>query len=203
GVGYPFGRDAIERKDTVLDVGCGSGTDVLIAAERAGSGTVYGLDVTPAMVAKARAAVTQARAKRVQILEGDAASLPIPAGSADVVIANGLLRFVPDKAAVLRGMARVVRPGGRLLLADIVARHAVTTAVGACPVLWADGLGGVPDEADLLRAIESAGFRDLRVAGHHDYFGKSPSPIVRRIARAVGAQAVVLRAVKPEARKRR
>jgi len=79
----------------------------------------------------------------------------------------------------------------------------MATAVGACPVLWADGLGGAPDEADLLRAVEAAGFRDIRVGGHHDYFGKSPSPILRRIARAVGAQSVVLRAVKPEARKRR
>jgi len=203
GVGYFFGLDEIERKDTVLDVGCGSGTDVLISAGRARSGTVYGLDVNPAMVAKARASVPKASAKRVRILEGDAASIPLGAASADVVTANGVLRFVPDKAAVLRGMARVLRPGGRLLLADIGSKHAMATAVGACPVLWADGLGGAPDEADLLRAVEAAGFRDIQVGGHHDYFGKSPSPILRRIARAVGAQSVVLRAVKPEARKRR
>jgi ubiquinone/menaquinone biosynthesis C-methylase UbiE/protein-disulfide isomerase-like protein with CxxC motif len=203
GVGYFFGLDEVGKKDTVLDVGCGSGTDVLIAAKKARSGSVRGIDVNPAMVAKARAAVVAAEAKRVQILAGDAASMGIPSASVDVVTANGLLRFVPDKAGVLRAMAGLLKPGGRLLLAEIASKHAMATAVGPCPVLWADGLGGAPDEADLLRAVEAAGFRDIRVGGHHDYFAKSPSPILRRIARAVGAQSVVLRAVKPEARKRR
>jgi len=197
GVAYVFAGDGIERKDTILDVGCGSGTDALLAARRADRGTVYGLDVTPPMVAKARKSAA-AEGKRVQILEGNVVSIPLPKRSVDVVTGNGVLRFVQNKAAALREMARVLRPGGRLLLADVVSKRDVLAAIGICPGMWADGLAGAPLEMPFLRAIREAGFEGIKILKRHDYFGKARSPAVRRFARAVGAVSLVLKTTKRE-----
>ena len=197
GVGYVFAPGGIERKDTVLDVGCGSGTDALLAAQRAGRGIVHGFDIAPAMVAKARAAVGPEEAKRVQVSEGNASSIKLADASVDVVTSNGVLHLIPDKIGALRQMFRVLRPGGRLLLADLVAKHDVRAAVGADRGLWADGLGGAPLEELLLQAIKAAGFGEVRIVKEYDYFRTSSSPTVRRIARAVGARSVVVAATKP------
>jgi len=203
GVGYVFAPEGIERKDAVLDVGCGSGTDALLASQRAVRGTVHGFDVAPAMVAKARAAAGEGEAKRVQVSEGNVLSITAADASVDVVTSNGVLHLVPYKVGALRELFRVLRPGGRLLLADVVTKHDVRAAVGSDRGLWTDGLAGAPLEEHLLRGIETAGFKEARVVKEYDYYRAISSPTMRRIARGVGARSVVVVATKPAEERRR
>jgi len=204
GVGYVFAPEGFERKDTVLDVGCGSGTDALLAAQKVAKGVVHGFDVAPAMVAKARRAAADGEEKGMRISEGSVSSIQVATASVDVVTSNGVLHLVPDKIGALREMFRVLRPGGRLLLADIVAKHDVRAAVGSDRGLWADGLGGAPLEEHLLQGIEvAAGFKEVRIVKEYDYYRTSSSPTMRRIARAVGARSVVVVATKPAEEPRR
>ena len=198
GVGYPFATDSIRPGDAVLDVGSGSGTDVLYASLRAGpEGRVYGLDFTPSMIAKARGNIERMGAGNVEILEGNATEIPLPDASVDVVTSNGVLNLVPDKAAAFREISRVLRPGGRLQLADIVVQEDVGAVCGINPQLWADCIGGAAIEAEYLAAIRDAGFEDLRVVTRLDYFSKSASESTKRITKTFGAESLVLGARKP------
>ncbi len=198
GVGYPHAADAIRSGDAVLDIGSGSGTDVLYASLKTGPrGRVYGLDITPAMIAKARANIGKMGAKNVEILEGPATHIPVPDASVDVVTSNGVLNLVPDKAGAFREIYRVLKPGGRLQLADIVVREDVGAVCGLNPQLWADCIGGAAVEADYLETIRGAGFQDVAVIRRIDYFAKSSSESTKRITKTFGAESVVVAAVKP------
>ena len=198
GVGYPFATNSIRAGDTVLDIGSGSGTDVLYASLKTGpKGQVWGLDITPAMIAKARANIDKMGAKNVKILEGDATKIPQPDKSVDVVTSNGVLNLVPDKPAAFKEIFRVLKPGGRLQLADIVVQEDVGAVCGINPQLWADCIGGAAVEADYMRTIRAAGFEDLRVVKRMDYFSKSSSESTKRITKTFGAESVVLAARKP------
>ncbi|TLZ67193.1 MAG: methyltransferase domain-containing protein [Methanobacteriota archaeon] len=197
GVGYPFATDAIRPGDAVLDIGSGSGTDVLFASLRTGpKGKVYGLDITPAMIAKARENIRKMGVRNVEILEGDATRIPLPDAGVDVVTSNGVLNLVPDKPAAFREIFRVLKPGGRLQLADIVVQEDVGAVCGLNPQLWADCIGGAAVEDAYLAAIRAAGFQDVRVLNRLDYFGKSSSESTRRITKTFGAESVVVAAVK-------
>jgi len=195
GVGFPHAANAIRPGDTVLDIGSGSGTDVLYASLKVGpKGKVHGLDITPAMIAKARANIAKMGAKNVEIHEGAATNIPLPDASVDVVTSNGVLNLVPDKEAAFREIHRVLKPGGRLQLADIVTQEDVGAVCGINPQLWADCIGGAAVEGDYLKAIEGAGFRDVRVLKRMDYFAKSSSESTKRITRSFGAESIVLEA---------
>ena len=123
GVGYPFAIGAIREGDTVLDIGSGSGTDVLIASILAGeSGSVYGLDITSAMREKLLRNAQEMNAANIHVLEGNAERIPLPDASVDVVTSNGVLNLVPDKQSAFREIARVLKPSGRLQIADIALR---------------------------------------------------------------------------------
>ena len=197
GVGYPHAADAIQPGDTVLDIGSGSGTDVLFASLKVGpGGKVYGLDITPAMIVKARANIAKMGARNIEILEGDATNIPLPDGSVDVVTSNGVLNLVPDKAAAFREIFRVLMPGGRLQLADIVVQSDVGAVCGMNPQLWADCIGGAAVEPDYLGVIRSTGFQDVRILTRLDYFAKSSSESTKRITKSFGAESVVVTAVK-------
>src|SRR2546421_1022229 len=198
GVGFPHAANAIRPGDTVLDIGSGSGTDVLYASLRTGrSGKVYGLAITPAMITKARVNIERMGAKNVQILEGDATRIPLPDASADVVTSNGVLNLVPDKPAAFREIFRVLKPGGRLQLADIVVQVDVGAVCGLNPQLWADCIGGAAVEPEDMETIRAAGFQDVRVLKRIDYFAKSSSESTKRITKKVGAETVVVAARKP------
>lgn len=127
GTGNPFSIDPIVAGERVVDVGCGAGIDSLIAAKMVGpTGSVTGIDMTPAMLDKARAGAAQAGLRNVEFHTGLAETIPVPDGWADVVISNGVLNLFPDKMAGLREMARVLRLGGRLQIGDILVQKAVS-----------------------------------------------------------------------------
>jgi len=198
GVGYPHAANVMRPGDAVVDIGSGSGTDVLYAALKVGTkGTVYGLDITPAMIAKARTNIAKTGAQNVQILEGDATKIPLSDESVDVVTSNGVLNLVPDKPAAFREIFRVLKPGGHLQLADIVVEEDVGAVCGLNPQLWADCIGGAAVETDYLATIRDAGFRDVRILRKVDYFAKSSSESTKRITKSFGAKSVVVAAVKP------
>jgi ubiquinone/menaquinone biosynthesis C-methylase UbiE len=198
GVGYPHLADALRPGARVLDIGSGSGTDVLFAVLKVGrSGEVIGLDITPAQIAKARAGIEEMGAKNVRIEEASVEAIPLDSDSVDVVTSNGVLNLVPDKANAFREIFRVLKPGGTLQLADIVTREDVAKACGLSPQLWADCIGGAAVEADYLAAIHQAGFENAEVLKRLDYFGQSKNENTRRLTRSFGAEAIVVRARKP------
>jgi SAM-dependent methyltransferase len=137
GTGNPFGVGALRPGERVVDVGCGAGIDSLIAATMVGpQGRVLGVDMTPAMLAKARRAAAAGGFANVEFREGYGEALPVPDGWADVVISNGVLNLMPDKAAALAEMARVLAPGGRLQLGDILVQKAVPEGAKRDIDLW-------------------------------------------------------------------
>lgn len=193
GVGYPFLADVIEPGDTVVDVGSGSGVDVLVAALKTGtSGLVYGIDMTPAMIAKAERNIDESGADHVRILEGRADDLPLDDASVDVVTSNGVFNLVPDKAKAFREVYRVLKPGGRIQISDIVLSKPVSDASKADPQLWAECIVGAEPEAVYLDLIRAAGFENVAVLDRLDYFARSSNESTRKAAAGLGAHTVVL-----------
>lgn len=126
GTGNPFSLGTLSEGERVVDVGCGAGIDSLIAARMVGpTGQVVGVDMTPPMLARARESATRCGFAHVHFHEGLAESLPVRDGWADVVISNGVLNLFPDKFSALQEMARVLRPGGRLQIGDILVQKSV------------------------------------------------------------------------------
>jgi ubiquinone/menaquinone biosynthesis C-methylase UbiE len=156
GVGYALDLARFAPGDRVIDLGSGSGTDTFAAAILVGqSGQVTGVDMTTAQVAKAQRLGTAAA--NVSFRLGRLEQLPLPDTCVDVVISNGVINLCPDKQRVFEEVARVLVPGGRMAIADIVAAKALPAAVTCNSDLWAACIGGAAAEADYQRAIEHAG----------------------------------------------
>ena len=127
GVANPFSLGRLEPRERVLDLGCGAGTDSLVAAQMvAPEGRVVGVDMTPEMLAKARRSASEMGAENVEFVEGEAERLPFPDESFDVVISNGVIDLIPDKEAVFGELVRVLRPGGRIQIADVTIQNPVS-----------------------------------------------------------------------------
>jgi len=200
GVGYPFEADVIRPGDTVLDIGSGSGTDALIAAMLTGpQGAVYGLDMTRAMREKLQRIVAARKIGHVRVIEGNAEQIPLPDASIDVVTSNGVLNLVPDKPAAFGEIARVLKPGGRLQIADIALRVPVSDQSRADPRLWAECVVGAITEDDYVSLLRAAGL-SVEVFHDMDYFAGSVNASTRRAAHALGAHAIVMRGCKPDER---
>lgn len=173
GVGNPHAVGPIHPGETVLDHACGAGLDLLLAARRVGPrGRAIGVDMTPGMREQAaRAAIAAGLGAIVEVRAGLFEDLPVESASVDVVLSNGVLNLSPDKARVLREVARVLRPGGRLHLADVVVQRELELEVRSSPELWAACIAGALPEAELEDLAASAGLRGGRVLAHFDCFG--------------------------------
>jgi SAM-dependent methyltransferase len=172
GVGNPLRIGPIYRGETVLDHACGGGMDVLLAARRVGpEGRVIGVDMTPAMRdAAIRAALRAGLALIVAIREGFFEQLPVDDASVDVVLSNGVLNLSPDKEQVLHEIHRVLRPGGRLYLADVVVERELKYEVRNNPELWAACIAGALPEYELAELALASGFADARIVERFDCF---------------------------------
>lgn len=191
GVGCPFRAGTIRPGDTVLDIGSGSGTDAFIASRLVGPhGRVIALDMTPAMVAKLRNLAARHGANNIEVIEANAEAVPLLDGSVDVVTSNGMLNLVPDKRRAIGEIFRVLRPGGRVQIADIVIRRPVTLDCRTDPKLWAECVVGATIDDDYLALFRDAGFEDLSVLADADYFRLSRSAHTRDVARRFGARAI-------------
>lgn len=159
GVGHFFDLADLQPGETVVDLGSGSGMDVFYAAGLVGTtGKVYGVDFTPEQLDKARRLAVEAGFGQADFLEGRIEAIPLPDASVDCVISNGVINLAPDKEAVFAEAARVLKPGGRLALADIISEQQLTEAIVCNADLWASCIGGAAQRDVYLEAIGAAGF---------------------------------------------
>jgi ubiquinone/menaquinone biosynthesis C-methylase UbiE len=193
GVEYPFRAGVLQRGDIVLDVGSGSATDTLIAALKVGpEGKVYGLDMTDAMIEKARANVQKAGISNVEIIKGNAEAIPLPNECCDVVTSNGVLNLVPDKSTAFQQIYRVLKSGGYIQISDIVLTRDLSEKSRNNAQLWAECIVGAITQDGYLELIRSVGFEDVRVLNTMNYFAKSPSESTQKAAEQYGAIAITL-----------
>jgi arsenite methyltransferase len=164
GCGNPTALIELHEGQTVLDLGSGGGIDVLLSARRVGaSGKVYGLDMTGEMLALARENQRKAGATNVEFLEGDIQAIPLPDNSVDVVISNCVINLAPDKKQVLAEAFRVLKPGGRFAVSDVVVRGPVSPAVRRDMELWVGCIAGALEEGDYREQLTGVGFVDVAI----------------------------------------
>jgi arsenite methyltransferase len=160
GVGYFFDLADLRAGESVIDLGSGSGMDVFFASRRVGpQGHVIGVDFTAEQLAKARALASAGGFDQVEFRAGRIEQVPAEDQSVDCVISNGVINLAPDKPAVFAEAARVLRPGGRLAIADIVSEHQLKESIVCDADLWASCIGGAAQEDGYRRAIEDAGLQ--------------------------------------------
>ena len=195
GTGNPFLLGEIKPGQRVVDVGSGAGMDSLIAAYMVGeTGHVTGVDMTEAMLAKARASAVASGATNIEFVKGHAEELPVADESVDVVISNGVFNLVPAKASALREMFRVLKPGGRIQIADILLESEVPAAAKGVVDLWTGCIAGGLLEAELTELVEGAGFINFEIIWREDVFTGAPQ---ESSATAFGTKGITFRATKP------
>jgi SAM-dependent methyltransferase len=172
GVGNPHRVGPIREGEVVLDHACGGGFDLLLAARRVGpTGRAIGVDLTPGMRQAAEAGARFAGLDDiVDVRAGVFEELPVESNSVDVVLSNGVLNLAPNKPRVLAEIARVLKPGGRLHLADVVVRRELTMKVRQSPELWAACIAGALPEFDVIPLLREAGFSTTRLVERFDCF---------------------------------
>jgi arsenite methyltransferase len=172
GCGNPTALIDLEEGQVVLDLGSGGGIDVLLSARRVGpAGKVYGLDMTDEMLALGRENQQKAGVQNVEFLKGDIQAVPLPDQSVDVVISNCVINLAPDKTKVLAEAFRVLKPGGRLAVSDVVVSGPVSPELRRNMELWVGCIAGALDEADYKARLTRVGFRDIDVETWRVYEG--------------------------------
>jgi arsenite methyltransferase len=164
GCGNPTALLALEPGQTVLDLGSGGGIDVLLSAKRVGpTGKAYGLDMTDEMLALARENQRKAGATNVEFLRGTIEAIPLPDNSVDVIISNCVINLSTDKDAVLREAFRVLKPGGRFGVSDVIVRGDVPADIRRSMELWVGCVAGALEEHEYAAKLRAAGFADVEV----------------------------------------
>lgn len=180
GCGNPLAVADLREGETVLDLGSGGGGDVLLSARRVGpTGTVYGLDMTDEMLELARRNVADADVSNVELRKGHIEDIPLPDASVDVVISNCVINLSPDKPAVFAQIHRVLRPGGRVGVTDIVADDALTPADRAERGGWSSCVAGALSRSEYLDGLATAGFTGVEVTYTHQVADGLHSAIIR------------------------
>ena len=169
GCGNPTAVAELREGETVLDLGSGGGIDVLLSAKRVGPrGTAYGLDMTDEMLALAQRNAAEAGVGNAHFLKGEIEAIPLPAQSVDVVISNCVVNLSTDKQAVLAEVFRVLRPGGRVGISDIVAEDRLSPADRAERGSYAGCIAGALSQGEYEAGLETAGFEQIDVAFTHE-----------------------------------
>src|SRR5882724_7347980 len=185
GCGNPTALAKLQAGEVVLDLGSGGGIDVLLSAKRVGStGKAYGLDMTDEMLSLARANQKKAGVDNVEFLKGEIEEIPLPDASVDVIISNCVINLSADKRRVLREAFRVLRPGGRFAVSDVVVRGEVPAAVRRSMELWVGCVAGALEEAEYQRLLAEAGFDGIGVEPTRIYQGEGADQIMGAFVRA-------------------
>jgi arsenite methyltransferase len=164
GCGNPTALAQLNAGETVLDLGSGGGIDVLLSARRVGpTGKAYGLDMTDQMLALAHENQRKSGLSNVEFLKGEIEQIPLPDNSVDVVISNCVINLSADKEQVLREAFRVLKPGGRFAVSDVVTRGEVPAEMRQNMLLWVGCLAGALDENEYVAKLEAAGFKNVGV----------------------------------------
>ena len=181
GCGNPVAIADLKDGETVLDLGSGAGLDVFMAAKKVGeTGRVIGVDMTPEMLEKARANAKKMGASNVEFRQGDIERLPIQDDSVDAIISNCVINLAPDKSKVFRESYRVLRPGGRMMISDIVLEKPLTEEAREEVANYTGCLGGAILEADYLALMREVGFEDVKVVSKWSD-GQSASAKIRAV----------------------
>lgn len=210
GCGAPIALLELKPGETALDLGSGAGIDAFLAAQEVGpEGRVIGVDMTPQMVERARKNAASAGHGNVEFREGRLEALPVDDGTVDAVTSNCVINLVPDKAAVFEEVARVLKPGGRMVVSDIVLERPLPEAVRTDIAAWVGCISGALRREEYIGLVESAGFGAVEVLKDVDY-GASMEAVgpdqVAELLERTGAQrddlvgtvrSVTFRAVKP------
>jgi SAM-dependent methyltransferase len=164
GCGNPTALAQLRPGEVVLDLGSGGGIDVLLSAKRVGpAGKAYGLDMTDEMLALANENKRKAGVHNVEFLKGEIENIPLPDNSVDVIISNCVINLSADKDKVLREAFRVLKPGGRFAVSDVVTRGEIPAAIRESVLLWVGCVAGALDESDYRAKLAAAGFRDVEI----------------------------------------
>jgi precorrin-6B methylase 2 len=169
-VGNPFAIGPINAGETVVDLGCGAGADLCIASLAVGpAGRVFGIDLTPAMVDKARSNLALMGLDNAAVFCGDFVELPLDSNSVDVVISNGAINLSPKQSCVFREIVRVLKPAGRLYLADMIRLEASTCSTQATATAWANCVAGTLTRECLQQLMVDAGLQAVNFIGTTGY----------------------------------
>ncbi len=180
GCGNPTAVAELQKGETVLDLGSGGGIDVLLTARRVGpSGRAYGLDMTDEMLELARANQREAGVENAEFLKGEIESIPLPDDSVDVIISNCVINLSGDKSSVLREAARVLRPGGRFAVSDVVADPGMSEETRHDMEQWTGCIAGALTRDEFAAGLEAAGFEDVVIEETHRVHEQASSAIVR------------------------
>jgi arsenite methyltransferase len=184
GCGNPTAVAELREGETVLDLGSGGGIDVILSAKRVGAtGVAYGLDMTEEMLALAQKNAAQAGVRNVHFLKGVIEQIPLPADSVDVVISNCVINLSVDKPAVLTEIARVLRPGGRIGISDVVAEDDLAPAERAARGSFVGCIAGALSKGEYEAGLDAAGFEQISVEFTHRVADGMHSAIVKAVKR--------------------
>jgi arsenite methyltransferase len=180
GCGVPTAVAELDEGETVLDLGSGAGADVLISAGRVGpTGTAIGLDMTDEMLELARANAAEAGLTNVEFRKGYIEAMPLEDASVDVVISNCVINLSGDKGKVLGEAARVLRPGGRFAVSDVIADPGMDEATRQDMAAWTGCIAGALTEQEFHAALEAAGFEEIEIRETHRVHEQAASAIIR------------------------
>ena len=210
GCGNPTALAELRAGDVVLDLGSGGGIDVLLSARRVGpAGKAYGLDMTDEMLALARSNQQESGLENVEFLRGHIEQIPLPDASVDVIISNCVINLSADKRAVMREAFRVLKPGGRFAVSDVLSRGEVPEAVRQSMSAWLGCVAGAMDEQAFQQVIAAAGFEDVSIEPTREYGEADARLFLTQVGLPVDAELVAsvngrffsgfVRAVKPAA----